>query len=129
MKNFIYILVTCLLAIFLLSWANRKVKKDLPTVLSVVELENVSKVKSGKNTFHLKFSESMDTKFSGFQHGPRGKETAIIVDQFRFLDDKTGVIELLLEPNRFYQLEASTNFRNKEGVRINPYLIEIQTGN
>ncbi len=119
-----------MLVILLLSWANNKVQEGLPTVLNIPELMQSSKnIKPGKRNFHIKFSEPMDTKFSGFVYGPKGKETAILVDQFRFLDEQTGFIEVNLKPKHFYQLEVSTNFRNKAGVRINPYLMEFKTGN
>ncbi len=129
MKNFLFVLIPCVLVIVLLSLANRKVQETLPTVLYIVELQKTKEnIPSGKQRFHLQFSEPMDTKFSGFDYGPQGEKTALFVDQFRFSDEQMGVIEVNLEPNRFYQLEVSTNFRNKEGVRINPYLIEFRTG-
>ncbi len=128
MRNFLYLFTACMLAIALLAIANNWQKNRLPTVLKVHELEASNQnVPAGKQTFNIEFSEPMDTKFSGFNHGPKGDEASCMVNKFSFQNDRIGVIEVDLEPNRDYQLEVSTNFRNPAGQRINPYLIEFHT--
>ncbi|MFK8105404.1 MAG: hypothetical protein AB8G15_23020 [Saprospiraceae bacterium] len=130
MKKFLWLAGTCILAIALLSWANQRWQKDLPTVVEIKAFKNGAKDIDPKlSEINLRFSEPMDTRYSGFDLGPLGKEHLFKVKKFAFSEDEINAsFAVDLEPNKHYQVLVTTSFRNRSGVRIAPYLIEFWTG-
>jgi len=119
--------VLCLGLIAAMSFANQYLENRLPYVTHVEELKSGKKIESGERQFHIHFSEPMDQKFSGFDRGPDTDAEVCFVKQGGFESDKIKVITVDLKPNKNYQLEVSTAFRNVSGKRIKPYLMEFQT--
>lgn len=103
--------------------------KNRPTVLNVKPLENNKKINPGIVQLTITFSEPMNTNLRGFDYGPLGENHTY---KFKKIigwtnDDRTFTIEVEVEKNRKYQTYITSNFRNKKGVQLRPYLIEFET--
>jgi hypothetical protein len=71
----------------------------------------------------------MDVEHRGFEFGPLGAEYAY---EFHKIvgwsnQNRTFTIEVKVKPNRKYQTVISTRFRNKQGFRLQPFLVEFET--
>lgn len=101
-----------------------------PSVLSVAPFNNKrKKVKPGIIPISITFSEEMDVEHRGFEFGPLGAEYAY---EFHKIvgwsnQNRTFTIEVKVKPNRKYQTVISTRFRNKQGFRLQPFLVEFET--
>lgn len=65
----------------------------------------------------------------GFDYGPLGENH---IYKFKKMigwsnNNKTLTIEVEIDPNKKYQALITSNFRNKKGISLKPYLIEFQT--
>lgn len=71
----------------------------------------------------------MDTNFRGFDYGPLGEKHIYRLKRIIGWtnNDKTFTIEVEVDANKKYQTYISSNFRNKQGIRLKPYLIEFDT--
>ena len=103
--------------------------KKRPTVTGVTPLTNDAKIKGGVIELAINFSEEMDTNFRGFDYGPLGEDH---VYKFRKLigwsnNNRTLTLEVEVAPNRKYQTYITSTFRNKEGIRLVPFLIQFET--
>lgn len=102
-----------------------------PTVISVVPLGDKSqKIKPGMLQYSIRFSEEMDTNFRGFDFGPLGEDYVYELSKIIGWseDQRTFSLEIKLKPNKKYQTLISSNFRNKKGFRLMPFLVEFETG-
>ena len=71
----------------------------------------------------------MDTNFRGFDYGPLGENH---IYRFKRIigwtnNNRTFTIEVEVDPNKKYQTNITSNFRNKQGIRLRQYLIEFET--
>lgn len=107
-------------------------ENNRPTVLSVYPLEAGRLISPGTSKFTIKFSAPMNKNSRNFELGPLGMDYLIRVKTFIGFsaDGKSAQFELeKLEPNRHYQLLIGQGFRDLNGIRIKPYLIDFKTEN
>lgn len=100
-----------------------------PTVINVKPLKKNTKLKPGLVQLSITFSEEMDTIARGFNYGPLGENH---VYRFKRIvgwtnNNKTFTIEVEVDANKKYQTYITSNFRNKQGIRLRQYLIEFDT--
>lgn len=113
-----------------LVYYKNELAKISPTIAAIKPFKNGSKkVKAGIITLAITFSEEMDTTFRSFDYGPLGEASLY---RFRKMigwskDCKTFSYEVELDPNRQYQFVVGSGFRNKKGIRLQPYLVEFST--
>lgn len=72
----------------------------------------------------------MNKRSKNFEWGPLGVDYLIRVKNFIGFSEggKSAEVELeQMEPNRHYQLLIGQGFRDLNGIRIKPYLIDFQT--
>jgi hypothetical protein len=72
----------------------------------------------------------MNTEYRGFDYGPLGEDYVLGVQGIiGFSEDgKSFSYQIKLLPNKQYQTLVTNQFRNKNGIRLKPYLIEMTTG-
>lgn len=107
----------------------REYNKKRPVVISIRPLKENVKVKPGLVQLSINFSQEMDTNYRGFDYGPLGEN---YIYKFKKLigwsnNNKTLTLEVEVMPNKKYQTLISSTFRNKNGVRLKPFLIEFET--
>lgn len=113
-----------------LVYYKQELDKVTPKITAIRPFKNGSKkAKPGITTISITFSEEMDTLYRGFDYGPLGEASLY---RFRKIigwskDSKTFSYEVELDANRHYQFVAGSAFRNKKGVRLQPYLVEFST--
>lgn len=101
-----------------------------PQVVSVTPFSDGSKnVSPGPVRITLHFSEVMHKNFRGFDFGPLGEEHVLrVANVIGFSEDgKSFTFEADLKPGKHYQSYATSRFRTVDGIRLKPYLIDIQT--
>ena len=111
---------------------NYDYEKLRPSVKQLMPFENGSQnVKSGLTKITIYFSEPLVKYNTGLDFGPLGQEYFPSIKPERlFSEDGTSwTIEADLKPNQHYQILISNNFRNQNGVRLKPNLIDFKTGN
>lgn len=98
------------------------------------EIIAIKEIKKGKLDVKTKlltvtFSEPMNEKYRGFDYGELGEKHTLNIKYKAWSDDKKSLyLEIVdLQPNVRYQLLLTTNFRNMNGDRIKPYLIDVIT--
>jgi hypothetical protein len=101
--------------------------EKMPTVISIQPSNK--KLKPGLVQLSITFSEPMDVLRTGFEYGPLGENHT-----FRFKriiawtnNDKTLTIEIEVDANKKYETYLTSNFRNKQDIRLQQYLIEFTT--
>lgn len=113
-----------------LAYYRNELDKISPKIISLSPLKNGSKVvKAGIIQISITFSQEMNTETRSFDYGPLGEE---YIYDFRNIigwsnDNKTFSFEVYVEPNRKYQFVVGSSFRNKNEVRLKPYLVEFKT--
>jgi hypothetical protein len=109
----------------------KKYEKNRPRVVGIKEFKNGAKnVRPGITRLTVEFSEEMLPPYRSFNNGPLGKETSITIKNYLGFseDGKLLYLEIEpLEPNKRYQMELGSSFRDKTSVRLKPYLIDITT--
>ncbi len=82
---------------------------------------------AGPLTITLMFSEEMDKNFRGFDFGPLGENHVLRISKvIGFSDDgRSFRFETELKPGYHHQSTATVNFRNKAGIRLKPFLIDL----
>lgn len=103
-----------------------------PTVADMSPFANGSKnVPAGPAKITVTFSEALNGQNTGIDFGPLGAWSCpkIAPERTWSADNKSWTFEADLKPNMKYQILISNNFRNPDGVRLKPYLIEFQTEN
>lgn len=103
--------------------------KKRPAVINVDPLQKDKLINPGLVQVSITFSEPMDTNFRGFDYGPLGEKHIYRLKRIIGWtnNDKTFTIEVEVDANKKYQTYISSNFRNKQGIRLKPYLIEFDT--
>jgi len=113
-----------------LAYYKNELDKISPKIISISPFKNGSKeVKAGFIQISITFSQEMNTETRSFDYGPLGEE---YIYEFRNIigwsnDNKTFSFEVYVEPNRKYQFVVGSSFRNKNEVRLKPYLVEFKT--
>jgi hypothetical protein len=109
----------------------KKYEKNRPRVLNIKEFKNGDKNVSPSITrLTVEFSKEMEAPYRSFNSGPLGKDNSISIKNFLgFAEDGKSIsLEIEpLQPNKHYQIEIGTSFRDKNGARLKPYLIDITT--
>lgn len=105
-------------------------EKKRPKVVKVAPFSpKKKKVAAGILPISITFSEEMDVNFRGFDYGPLGAD--FVYELHKIVgwrnDNKTFVFEVKLKPNQRYQSLISSNFRNKQGQRLQPFLMDFET--
>lgn len=109
---------------------NANYEKQRPVVIALSPFENGSQnVKSGLTKITVTFSEPLVRHNSGLDFGPLGEMYCPIIMPERFFgeDNKSWTFEADLEPNQRYQILIPNSFRDGNGVRLKPYLIDFKT--
>lgn len=109
---------------------NKDYEKQRPKVISIHPFKNGSKnVKPGLTKITIMFSKPLNGYNTGIDFGPLGEKAIPKIGAERtWLKNATAwTFEADLEPNRHYQILISNNFRTKEGIRLKPFLIDIET--
>jgi hypothetical protein len=109
-------------------WADYNAKR--PTVVSVAPFQKNEKVSPGLVQISITFSEEMDTNFRGFDYGPLGGNYSYVFKKVIGWSNqnKTFTLEVEVTANKKYQTYITSTFRNKNGIRLNPFLMEFETG-
>lgn len=113
-----------------LAYYRNELDKISPKIISISPFKNGSKeVKAGIIQISITFSQEMNTETRSFDYGPLGEE---YIYEFRNIigwsnDNKTFSFEVYVEPNRKYQFVVGSSFRNKNEIRLKPYLVEFKT--
>ncbi|GAB3926283.1 CocE/NonD family hydrolase [Larkinella terrae] len=101
-----------------------------PSVIGMAPFENgAQSVSTSTSVVTLRFSQKMDTRYYSFGKGPLGLESMARVKKLLgFSEDaKSFSFELDVKPNQRYQLVIGQSFRNENGDRLKPYLIDFKT--
>lgn len=101
-----------------------------PTVIQLTPFENGSQnVKSGLTKITIHFSQPLLKYNTGIDFGPLGQEYFPKIKPERTFseDANSWTFEAELKPYRHYQILISNNFRNEDGIRLKPYLIDFKT--
>jgi hypothetical protein len=106
-------------------------EKNRPRVVSIDQFRNENRKVSPKTTrLTIGFSKEMNPNYRNFNFGSLGKENSIRIKNVLGFsaDGKSFSVEIeSLQPNRRYQLVIGGGFRDKAGVSLKPYLIDITT--
>ncbi|WP_370899468.1 Ig-like domain-containing protein [Chryseobacterium gossypii] len=101
-----------------------------PKVIGIRQFKNESRnVSPGTKIITLLFSQPMDKNTRGFDYGPPGEKNALKVQKvIGFSEDgKAFSFEVALEPGTQYQSVATENFRDRNDLPLQPFLISFQT--
>lgn len=110
---------------------NDDYEKTRPMVVSVFPFEKGKPVSPGTSKFTINFSVPMNRRSRNFELGPLGLDHLMKVKSFIGFsaDGRSAEFEVeKLKPNRHYQLLIGQGFRDLNGIRIRPYLIDFKTG-
>ncbi|WP_184467988.1 Ig-like domain-containing protein [Pedobacter sp. AK013] len=104
-------------------------EKSRPFVVSATPEEIADLGDTLNYKFKVVFSKPMDRRFRNFDFGPLGKENAMFIKNFIGFsaDGVTAEFDVQLKPNRQYQIVLGESFRDLNGVKIKPYLIDFKT--
>ena len=77
----------------------------------------------------LTFSTAMDTAHRGFDFGPLGESSVMRIQEFLGFskDGRSVSFKVKLHPGRRYQMLVTDRFRDMQGERLIPFLIDIKT--
>lgn len=109
---------------------NNDYEKQRPTIIAITPFKNGSKkVKHGITKITVTFSEPLNVNSTSVDFGPLGEDAFPKLNPERTwsIDGKTWTFEADLKPNKRYQILISNNFRNKNDIRLKPYLIDFKT--
>ncbi len=102
-----------------------------PTVTHISPFINGSKtVDSGKVSITVHFSEPLNKINAGIDFGPLGETYCpkLPPEQREWAaDGKSYILTAELLPGKDYQFLINNNFRNEDGIRLKPFLIEFKT--
>ncbi|MCX6320121.1 MAG: hypothetical protein NTW29_22770 [Bacteroidetes bacterium] len=103
--------------------------KKRPTVLHIAPLQTGTKLKPGIVQLAITFSEPMDTTTRGFDYGPLGEKHIYRLKRIIGWSNNatTFTIEVEVDAGKQYQTYITSNFRNRQGIRLRPYLMDFDT--
>lgn len=105
-------------------------EKIRPKVMSIKQFQNNSKnVAPNTSRITIVFSEPMNIEHRGFEFGPLGEQNVLRVQNVIGFSDNgmEFTFEVKLKPNKQYQSLVSNRFQSKNGIPLNPYLIDFKT--
>jgi hypothetical protein len=105
--------------------------KVTPKVVGINQFINGDKnVNPNITLLTMEFSTPMNTAQREFDFGPLGENNVMRAKNvFGFSEDgKSLMIEVDLKPNQRYQSLMTPRFMSKDGIRLEPYLIDFTTG-
>lgn len=114
-----------------LAYYKKELDKISPKIVSISPFRKGNKkVEPGIIQISITFSEEMNSDFRSFDYGPLGEK---YIYEFKKIIgwsniNKTFTYEINVEPNRQYQFVIGGSFRNTKDIRLNPYLVEFNTG-
>ncbi|MEZ5043874.1 MAG: hypothetical protein R2828_28515 [Saprospiraceae bacterium] len=114
-----------------ISALNAEYEQGVPKVIGIKPFNNGDqKVPPGLTQVTITFSTKMDTRFRGFDYGPLGEDHVLSVKNvIGFSADETAItIEVEPKPNQRYQVFLTDRFKSIDGLFLQPYLIDIRTG-
>ena len=104
----------------------------VPKVVGIKQFENDGdKVDPSLKQLTILFSERMDEGYRNFELGSLGVEHVIRFKNFVGFSENGKELTFDLEPlasDKRYQIVVGYGFRNIDGMRLKPYLIEFETG-
>lgn len=105
-------------------------EKNRPFVVSATPEKVTDSAGSLKYTVKILFSKPMDKRFRNFEYGPLGKDNAMYIKNFIGFsaDGSAATFDTELKPGRQYQLVLGEGFKDANGIRMKPYLIDFKTG-
>lgn len=101
-----------------------------PYVVGITpDIHGKKDVKAGVMNITIEFSEVLNGYNTGIDFGPLGSEYCpkISANRIWSADNKSITLEVQLEPKRTYQFMIDNTFRNENGIRLKPYIIEFKT--
>ncbi|GGE54231.1 hypothetical protein EV200_102527 [Pedobacter psychrotolerans] len=109
----------------------RAYEKNRPSVINGIVTKSEHEIDSLNYKITVKFSKPMDKRYRSFEQGPLGQDSSMRIKKvIGFSEDgKSAEFEVELKPNKRYQLVIGEGFRDLNGARIKPYLIDFKTGN
>ena len=103
-----------------------------PTVIGIEQFENNSEqVDPDISEITIVFSEPLNGFNTGVDLGDGGQSTfpkGTLNGRHWSDDNRSWTIPVELEPNTFYQIFITNNFRTAESIPLKPYLIQFTTG-
>ncbi|MBF9239907.1 hypothetical protein I2I05_21120 [Hymenobacter sp. BT683] len=98
-----------------------------PRVLGFTRGAGPAAVTPGRSTITLTFSSPMDPQYRNFELGPLGVDHLLRVQRFLGFsaDGTTATVEVVVQPNRHYQLLVGDGFRSRDGRSLQPFLIDF----
>ncbi|MFK7806156.1 MAG: M56 family metallopeptidase [Saprospiraceae bacterium] len=102
-----------------------------PQVMGISPFDNgEKKVDPNTKEITIHFNMPMD-KFTNFEFGPEGEKCRLPIEKvIGFSEDKKSVtIAVDLVGGKRYQVYVNFGFRNLDGIRLEPYLIDFKTSN
>jgi len=101
-----------------------------PVVTGIKQFKNnATNVDASISLITIEFSTVMDKQNRNFELGPLGMEHLLKVKSVKgFSDDgRSLTFEVDMKPGTRYQLTIGEGFRSQTGVRLKPYLINLET--
>ncbi|HVU56606.1 MAG TPA: DUF2268 domain-containing putative Zn-dependent protease [Puia sp.] len=102
-----------------------------PVVISVKPFgDDTGDVSPATQQITIVFSAPMDKGYRNFELGPLGEDHLMKIKRIvGFSEDgRSLTLEIGLQPDSQYQIVIGKGFRNAEGARLKPYLIDFKTG-
>ena len=105
-------------------------KNRRPKVIAIKQFKNYQQnVHPNTKQITIEFSEPLNGYNTGIDYGNTGeKGFPKIQDRQWSENSKSWTLEVELEPEKRYQILITHNFRTKDGIPLNPYLIDFKTG-
>jgi len=103
-------------------------ENNRPQVISAVPLKTGTLDGLTTFSFTVNFSKPMDTRFRSFELGPLGEGNLMRVKTFKGFaaDGKSAELVVAIKPGNHYQLVIGDGFRDQNGLRLKPYLIDFK---
>jgi len=108
----------------------KEYEESRPVVIGIKQFKNNSiDVDPDVIQITIEFSSVMDKQFRNFELGPLGVNNLLKIKRFiGFSDDgKLVTFEVELKPAQHYQIIIGGGFRNTNGIRLKPYLVNFST--
>lgn len=104
-------------------------EKKRPTVISVSPIMKDEKINPGIIQLSITFSQEMDVNYRGFDYGPLGENYMYKFNKIVGWtnNNRTFTIEVEVGPNRKIQAYLTSEFSDKNGIRLKPFLLEFET--
>lgn len=87
----------------------------------------VEEVEREGDRFTVRFSEPMDIQYRGFDYGPLGEEHVLSISEFEGFNQEATTVSFRakITEGKKQQLVLTSNFRDQNGLELQPYLVEI----